>query len=195
MGANNFYKSRAILRDLIESLIRKSMAGMDLAMDRMFVLQPETYLRYEERFSELARLLECLQAELETADNWGALERIQRRVYFLEERFEDIDSVLRKRPRKYRSRVSMENLFRVSQGGSGGSRTSSGSGGDNLSVEEACEILGLEISAKLPEVRKKFRSLMKELHPDIRMGDRSKEGQVRKILAAYEVLKHKHVLS
>lgn len=171
------------------------MAGMDLAMDRMFVLQPETYLRYEERFSELARLLECLQAELETADNWGALERIQRRVYFLEERFEDIDSVLRKRPRKYRSRVSMENLFRVSQGGSGGSRTSSGSGGDNLSVEEACEILGLEISAKLPEVRKKFRSLMKELHPDIRMGDRSKEGQVRKILAAYEVLKHKHVLS
>ena len=56
MGGSNFYKSRAKMRDLIESLIRKSMAGMDLAMDKMFALQPETYLRYEERFSELARL-------------------------------------------------------------------------------------------------------------------------------------------
>ncbi|MCL5259990.1 MAG: J domain-containing protein [Nitrospirae bacterium] len=195
MGGDNFYKSRAVLRDLIESLIRKSMAGMDLAMDRMFALQPETYLRYEERFSELARLLECLQDELGSADNWRALDRIQRRVYFLEERFEDIDSVLRKRPRRSRSRFSMDNLFRVSQGGGSGSRSSSGSEGDALSIEEACEVLGIEISAKLPEIRKKFRSLMKELHPDIRMGDRSKESQIRKVLAAYEVLKQKHVLS
>lgn len=195
MGGVNFYKSRANLRDLIEGLIRKSMAGMDLAMDRMFALQPETYLRYEERFSELARLLECLQAELESVGNWGELDRIQRRVFFLEERFEDIDSVLRKRPRRSRSRFSMDNLFRASQGRQGRNRTSSGSDENGLSMEEACEVLGLEMTANLPEIRKKFRALMKELHPDIRMGDRSKEGQMRKILAAYEVLKQKHVMS
>jgi DnaJ-domain-containing protein 1 len=89
----------------------------------------------------------------------------------------------------------MDNLFRVSQGGGSGSRSSSSSEGDALSIEEACEVLGIEISAKFPEIRKKFRSLMKELHPDIRMGDRSKESQIRKVLAAYEVLKQKHVLS
>ncbi len=195
MGGSNFYKSRAKMRDLIESLIRKSMAGMDLAMDKMFALQPETYLRYEERFSELARLLECLQLELKSVDSWSELDRIQRRVYFLEERFEDIDSVLRKRPRRSRSRFSMDNLFRVSQGGPGRSRSASRVDENGLSLEEACEVLGIDISAKLPEIRKKFRTLMKELHPDIRMGDRSKEGQMRKILAAYEVLKQRQVMS
>lgn len=155
MGGSNFYKSRAKMRDLIESLIRKSMAGMDLAMDKMFALQPETYLRYEERFSELARLLECLQVELESVDSWGELDRIQRRVYFLEERFEDIDSVLRKRPRRSRSRFSMDNLFRVSQGGPGRSRSANGTDENGLSLEEACEVLGIDMTAKLPEIRKK----------------------------------------
>ncbi|MHB1926067.1 MAG: DnaJ domain-containing protein [Leptospirillum sp.] len=195
MAGNNFFRSRSILRDLIDSLIHKCQSGMDLAMDRMFVLQPETYLRYEERFSELSRLLECLQSELENANDWGSLDRIQRRVFFLEDRFEDIDSVLRKRPRKFRSKFSMDNLFRVSQGRQGKPGFSSGYGGEGFSIEEACRVLGLESSATPVEIRKRFRALMKELHPDIRMGDRSAEGQMRKVLAAYEFLKQNHVLS
>jgi DnaJ-class molecular chaperone len=89
----------------------------------------------------------------------------------------------------------MDNLFRVSQGGPGRSRSANGTDENGLSLEEACEVLGIDMTAKLPEIRKKFRTLMKELHPDIRMGDRSKEGQMRKILAAYEVLKQRQVTS
>ncbi|MHB1606572.1 MAG: J domain-containing protein [Leptospirales bacterium] len=187
--AGDFYRMRGALRRLIDDLGGKSQSGMDLAMERMFALQPETYLRYEERFSELVRLLDCLRAELDAVQDWGALDRIQRRVYFLEERFEDVDSVLRNRPRKFRSRISMDRLFRVS------SRTGNRQGplgdGDIRSFEEALHVLGMDEGAQFPEIRRRFRKLMKELHPDIRMGDRSAEGQMRSVLSAYEFLKQK----
>lgn len=187
--AGDFYRMRGELRRLIGDLVGKSQSGMDLAMDRMFALQPETYLRYEERFSELVRLLDCLRIELDAVQDWGALDRIQRRVYFLEERFEEVDSVLRNRPRKIRSRISMDRLFRVS------SRTGNRQGplvdGEIRSFEEALRVLGMDEGAQFPEIRRRFRKLMKELHPDIRMGDRSAEGQMRSVLSAYELLKQK----
>ncbi len=185
--AGDFYRVRGDIRRLIDDLEGKSRSGMDLAMDRMFALQPETYLRYEERFSELLRLLDCLREELGCVQDWGALDRIQRRVFFLEERFEDVDSVLRNRPRKIRSRISMDRLFRVSS--RTGTRQGPLSNGDIRSFEEACRVLGVDDKAQFPEIRKRFRMLMKELHPDIRMGDRSAEGQMRNVLSAYEYLK------
>ncbi|MHB1286011.1 MAG: J domain-containing protein [Leptospirales bacterium] len=185
--AGDFYRVRGDIRRLIDDLEGKSRSGMDLAMDRMFALQPETYLRYEERFSELVRLLDCLREELDGVQDWGALDRIQRRVFFLEERFEDVDSVLRNRPRKIRSRISMESLFRVSS--RAGGRQRNPPNGDIRSFEEAREVLGVDEKAQFPEVRRRFRKLMKELHPDIRMGDRSAEGQMRNVISAYEFLK------
>lgn len=186
---SNFFRVRGELRRMIEDLMRKSQSGMDLAMDRMFALQPETYLRYEERFSELIRLFSCLQEELERAADWNALDRLQRRVFFLEDRFEDVDSVLRNRPKKIRTRLPWDRMFRMAGANGGGRR---GEPGNRLSVSEACRILGIEDGTTFPEIRKRFRRLMKELHPDVRMGDRSAEGQMRLVIDAYEVLKRMH---
>ena len=187
--ASNFFRIRGELRRMIEELERRSRSGMDLAMDRMFALQPETYLRYEERFSELIRLFSCLREELERASDWNSLERLQRRVFFLEDQFEDVDSVLRNRPKKIRTRLPWDRMFRMA-GTSGGGRL--GEPGITISIAEAHQVLGVAEGTPFPEIRRRFRRLMKELHPDVRMGDRSAEGQMRHVIDAYELIKRMH---
>lgn len=49
-------------------------------------------------------------------------------------------------------------------------------------------ILGLKNGATLREVKLKFRSLSKQLHPDVNGGDKSKTDRFIIILAAYEAL-------
>ncbi len=49
-------------------------------------------------------------------------------------------------------------------------------------------ILGLKSGATVIEIKAKFRSLSKQLHPDINGGDKSKTDRFIAVLAAYEAL-------
>ncbi len=49
-------------------------------------------------------------------------------------------------------------------------------------------ILGLKSGATLQEIKSKFRSLSKQLHPDVNGGDKSKTDRFVIVLAAYEAL-------
>lgn len=67
-----------------------------------------------------------------------------------------------------------------------------------MSVESACEILGVSESTPLKEVKKAYRKLVREYHPDIMQAKGESEeyikeatAKVQQINAAYELLKEK----
>ena len=185
----DYYRERAALRRRLEEMVSESRKGMEYALERMFLIQPESYILFDERYSELLRLFSCLLRELDDVNSWGALLQIQRRAGFLEERFEDVDCVLWNRPRKSRSKISWSRFFGHATGSGGEDARSSSGSAPELSHSEACMVLGVEVTATLTEVRHRFRLLVKNLHPDVRHGDRSSEAEMRKVIEAYNVLK------
>jgi hypothetical protein len=54
---------------------------------------------------------------------------------------------------------------------------------------KALNMLGLEIDAKRPEIKARFKELVKRHHPDANGGDRSSEDKLREIIEAYKYLK------
>jgi hypothetical protein len=54
---------------------------------------------------------------------------------------------------------------------------------------KALEVLGLEGAAKAPEIKARFKLLVKRHHPDANGGDRASEDQLREIIQAYNYLK------
>ena len=50
------------------------------------------------------------------------------------------------------------------------------------------EVLGIERSATLEEVKRAYRQLAKEHHPDVNSGDKSSEAKFKEVAEAYEVL-------
>ena len=138
----------------------------------------------EEKFSDLDRLFSCLLEELSRDGSRPQLARVARKSEFLEDRFEELDSVLRNRPRRKRAALPWEKFFRM---GAGGEKASATSERDRL--KKHCRTLGVPETASFEEIRRKVRSLLKENHPDMRAGDRSGEGRMRDILESYGFLK------
>lgn len=54
---------------------------------------------------------------------------------------------------------------------------------------KALDVLGLEGSAKAPEIKARFKLLVKRHHPDANGGDRTCEDKLREIIQAYNYLK------
>jgi DnaJ-like protein len=54
---------------------------------------------------------------------------------------------------------------------------------------KALHMLGLEIDAKRPEIKARFKDLVKRHHPDANGGDRGSEDKLREIIEAYKYLK------
>lgn len=139
----------------------------------------------EERFAELERLFSGLLDEIARETSRPGLAKIARKSEFLEDRFEELDSLLRNRPRRKRTVFPWEKFFRM---GAGGDEQAPGNKREER-LRAACRTLGIPESSQWEEIRKKVRSLLKEMHPDMRSGDRSQEGRMREILEAYAFLK------
>lgn len=141
----------------------------------------------DDRFAELDRLFSGLLEELSRETTRPAIAKIARKSEFLEDRFEEMDSCLRNRPRRKRAAMPWEKFFRMGVEGGG---TKEVRREDRL--KQCCRTLGLPDSSPWTAIRSKVRSLLKEMHPDMRAGDRSQEGRMREILDAYEFLKQYH---
>jgi DnaJ-domain-containing protein 1 len=140
----------------------------------------------EEKFSDLDRLFSGLLDDLSRDGSRPQLARVARKSEFLEDRFEELDSLLRNRPRRKRAALPWEKFFRMGAGG-GGENPSSRNDRDLLGKH--CRTVGVPETASIEEIRRKVRSLLKENHPDMRAGDRSGEGRMRDILESYSFLK------
>jgi DnaJ-domain-containing protein 1 len=54
---------------------------------------------------------------------------------------------------------------------------------------KALHTLGLEIDATRPDIKARFKELVKRHHPDANGGDRGSEDKLREIIEAYHYLK------
>lgn len=178
---------QAGMRRRIEALRAKTEDSLDFAMDHMMQDRVDSYFKVEEGLEEIDRTLGLIEEELgQIRDLSGAL-RLDSRLEFIEDRFEELDSEVRQRPRRRRGKINMADFFKAA--GGGGHGDSEGARGEITSTSEAFQVLGLEYGSSMPAITAAFRLRAKKLHPDVRKGDRSSEPELRRIIEAYQYLK------
>ncbi len=183
-------KYQAGMRHRIELLHARTEDSLDFAIDYMMLDRVDTYFKVEEGLTEIDSALRLIHEELsQICDLSGAL-RLESRLEFLEERFEDLDSEVRERPRRRRRRINFTSFFRAATGGGTGSGGEvPGTRSEFNGTHEALLALGLEQGSSMKAVTRAFREQAKALHPDVRRGDRSSEPELRRIIEAYQYLK------
>ena len=183
-------KARRDMQKRIAEIQARTLENLDYAFDKLIQEQPDLYFTMEEGLEEVRQTVTLVGEELDSANGLAELERLDRRIEFIEERFEDLESELFARPRRRsKRRPSLFDFFRAASGGGDGSAGSGDSLGDVRTAAEAYEILGLDSGCSPMAVTRAFRQKAKELHPDSRDGDRSGEPKLRKLIAAYQYLR------
>lgn len=171
----------------IAQLRDQSEKSLDFAIENMFQERTDAFLHVEQGLIEVDRMLNLVEGELEEIQELTAAQRLESRLEFIEDRFEEFESEIRQRPRRRRHKVNLFNFFKAA-GGTGEGEISSARGEIRSSVQ-AYEVLGVEFGSPLSVVTRAFRERAKKIHPDIRQGDRSSEPELRKIIEAYQFLK------
>jgi hypothetical protein len=184
--ARKLAKFQKGMRRRIEDLKRKTEDSLDFAIEHMMQERVDTYFKVEEGLEEIDRTLVLIEEELvEIVEQTGAL-RLESRLEFVEDRFEEFDSEIRQRPRRRRRKINLADFFKAAGGGGG---DPSAVRGEINSMAEAFSALGLEHGCSMAAVTAAFRQRAKKLHPDVRKGDRSSEPELRRIIEAYQYLK------
>ncbi len=170
----------------IAELKAKSDDSLDVAMDTMMQDRVDSYFRIEQGFAEIEHSLQTIEGELSLVGDLTSAQRLEARLEFLEDRYDELDSEVRERPRRRRRKINLTDFFKAASGGGG---AMPGQPGEVNTAGEAYEALGLEFGSSMSAVTKAFREKAKQFHPDSRKGDRSSEPQLRKILDSYQLLK------
>lgn len=170
----------------ITELKTKSEDSLDLAMDTMMQDRVDSYFRIEQGFAEIEHSLQTIEADLSLIGDITSAQRLEARLEFVEDRYDELDSEVRERPRRRRRKINLTDFFKAASGGGG---TMPGQPGEVNTAGEAYDALGLEFGSSMSAVTKAFREKAKKFHPDARKGDRSSEPQLRRILEAYQLLK------
>jgi hypothetical protein len=181
------------MRRRIEMLRSKAEDSLDVAMDSMMQDRVDSYFKVEEGLEEITRMLGLIEEELEQVQDLTSALRLESRLEFVEDRFDELDSEVRERPRRRRRRINLSDFFRAAGGGGGGD--GSPVRGQIHTSEQAFDALGLEYGSSMSAVTAAFRRRAKALHPDARSGDRSAEPELRRIIEAYQYLKEHLSLS
>jgi DnaJ-domain-containing protein 1 len=181
----------AEMRRRIDLLRTKAEDSLDLAMESMMQERVDSYFLIEEGLEEIGRMLGLIEEELGQVKDLSSALRLESRLEFVEDRFEELDSEVRQRPRRRRRRINLTDFFRAAGGGGGDGQ----SRGEIQSPQQAFDVLGLEYGSSMSAVTAAFRQCAKKFHPDARRGDRSAEPELRRILEAYQFLKEHLSLS
>ena len=170
----------------IAQLRGQTEKSLDFALETMFYERTEAYLHVEQGLLEVDQMLSVVEEEVEHICELNAAQRLESRLEFIEDRFEEFESEIRQRPRRRRNKINLFNFFKTATGGGGDPMAPAG---EVRSAIQAFEILDIEFGSSLPVVTRAFRERAKKLHPDSRQGDRSSEPELRKIIEAYQYLK------
>src|SRR5256712_6565674 len=82
---------------------------VDYAFEALLQVQHDLSLKMENDLEEVLRMAELIESELDEASGISELERLDRRIEFIEDRFEELEAELDSRPRRRRKRAA--NLF------------------------------------------------------------------------------------
>ncbi|MDH5427454.1 MAG: DnaJ domain-containing protein [Nitrospirota bacterium] len=188
MALNNHNRRKFVagMTRRIAQLRAQTEKSLDFAIETMFQERTEAYLHVEEGLLEVDRMLEVVEEEVEHISELNTAQRLEARLEFIEDRFEEFESEIRQRPRRRRNKINLFNFFKAAAGGGGDPMAAAG---EVRSAIQAFEILDIEFGSSLLAVTRAFRERAKKLHPDSRQGDRSSEPELRKIIEAYQYLK------
>jgi hypothetical protein len=185
-SASKFIKFRSGMQRRIASLCAKTEDSLDVAVDTMMQDRMDSFFRVEQGLEEIAKTLTLIGEELEQVRDLSGAMRLESRLEFVEDRWDDFDSEIRERPRRRRRKINLADMLKAASGGGGD--LSQGASSVNNAVD-AYAILGVEFGSSLADVTTAFRQKAKQLHPDANKGDRSSEPELRRMLEAYQYLK------
>lgn len=184
---SRYLKFRQGMQKRIGSLRAKAEESLDVAVDVMMEERVDGFFRVEQGLEEILRSLAEIEEELDAIRDLSGAMRLESRLEFVEDRWDEFDSEIRERPRRRRKKINLADIFKAASSGGGAVSDHSSSG--IHSAMEAYAVLGVEFGASLAEVTAAFRAKAKQLHPDANNGDRSAEPELRRILEAYQWLK------
>lgn len=180
-----FLKFRTGMQKRIGSLRTKTEESMDMAVETMMEERVDGFFQVEHGLEEVIRSLIEIEEELEVIRDLSGAMRLESRLEFVEDRWDEFDSEIRERPRRRRKRVSLADMLKAASGA--GSLSENPTGVNN--AVDAYAIMGVEFGSSLADVTASFRVKAKQLHPDANNGDRSSEPELRRMLEAYQFLK------
>ena len=180
-----FLKFRSGMQKRIGSLRSKTEDSLEVAVDTMMEERVDGFFQVEHGLEEIIKSLIEIEEELEAVRDLSGAMRLESRLEFVEERWDEFDSEIRERPRRRRKRVSLADMLKAA-GGTG--PLSENPHAVNNAVD-AYAIMGVEFGSSLADVTAAFRTKAKQLHPDANNGDRGSEPELRRMLEAYQFLK------
>ena len=170
----------------IGSLRLKAGDSLDTAVDVMMEDRDDGFFRVEQGLEEIIRSLVEIEDELEVIRDLSGAIRLESRLEFVEDRWDEFDSEIRERPRRRRRKLNLADLLK-SAGGDGRALSENPDSINN--AVDAYAVMGVEFGSSLADVTAAFRVKAKLLHPDANNGDRSSEPELRRMLEAYQFLK------
>lgn len=170
----------------IDSLRAKTEDTMEVAVDIMMEQRIDSFFRVEQGLEEIVKSLQQIEEELGQIQDLSGAMRLESRLEFIEDRWDDLDSEIRERPRRRRPKISLADMLKAASGGGGDISQSSSSVNNAV---DAYALLGVEFGSPMSDVTAAFRQKAKLLHPDANNGDRSSEPELRRMLEAYQFLK------
>ena len=173
------------MRRRIVELRTQSERSLDFAIDTMMLERVESYFQVETGLTEIDRMVTLIEEELDEVRELTHAHRLEARLEFIEDRFEDFNSEIYQRPKRRRRKINLFDFFRKATG----SGETTASQGEINSHQEAYQALGLDFGSSMTAVTRAFRQKAKKLHPDINKGDRSAEPELRRIIEAYQFLR------
>jgi len=180
-----FIKFQNGMRRRIDSLRPKAEESLELAVDTMMQERVDSFFRVEEGLEEIIKSLVQIEEEIAEIRDLSAAMRLESRLEFVEDRWDDFDSEIRERPRRRRKKISLADMLKAA---SGDGDPSQGSSSINNAMD-AYAAMGVEFGSSLADITAAFRHKAKQLHPDSNNGDRSAEPELRRMLEAYQFLK------
>ncbi|HSN04518.1 MAG TPA: J domain-containing protein [Nitrospira sp.] len=178
-----FIKFQGGMRKRIDSLRIKTEDSLEIAVDTMMEERVDSFFRVEQGLEEIIKSLLEIEEELGLVRDLSGAMRLESRLEFVEDRWDEFDSEIRERPRRRRKKISLADMLKAASGD-----LSHGSSGINNAMD-AYATMGVEFGSSLADVTAAFRQRAKQLHPDANNGDRSSEPELRRMLEAYQFLK------
>ncbi|HEX5646801.1 MAG TPA: DnaJ domain-containing protein [Nitrospira sp.] len=185
-STSKFIKFRQGMQKRIGALRDRTEESLDVAVDTMMEERVDGFFRVEQGLEEIIRSLIEIEEELEAIRDLSGAMRLESRLEFVEDRWDEFDSEIRERPRRRRRKINLADMLKAASGGSGA--LSENPNGVNNALD-AYAVMGVEFGSSLADVTAAFRIKAKQLHPDANNGDRSSEPELRRMLEAYQFLK------
>src|SRR2546422_5960418 len=97
-----FFQAEDGIRDVAVTGVQT--CALPISFESLLQVQPDLSLKMESELEEVLRMAELIESELEEASGISELERLDRRIEFIEDRFEELEAELYSRPRRSEER-------------------------------------------------------------------------------------------